>query len=803
VIEMSAQDVRKLETLIRRSKVAQEEAKKALEKLYRKNAELISRGELSYRDSTRIMTKIFTPAHKVIDRLNLPTQLDNMARFADSRVAAPLFVIDETIRNRSWIDLLVVLKELGFSLNTLFEKPLPSVDIAGARRLVRPVSKAVDNLLYTYTPFKLRGARARDYVILLLPSIRGDSISRNWFGAEANYFYEDSIKIITPDEVRPTLVNSIGDMIFVNGEHFFRLEIDRRIAQGVYYCRMGYYISPKRTCVRRSCPLWSPCQGRRFWTGPRSFYSLAKVAPNIEVRVENYEDVETLSDFGNGMLSFEKINELSARIYIASVTFLSSRMIRNPLVRLRESIGYQVSTRAIALAIDANWLREFVNELLRKDSELYTWIYTKHFILQNLDVNDVRRLAAFFWDLIRSSRNRMTNRFKRGLESRAVDDNLVTFGCQTLLHTLSHVMHEEMIAKLQTSSGNIVYAYSRRPESDGKYRIFLFENAERGLGLSESFALRIQKEGSMFVPKITEEIIKVQLLHSRSLVSSVSLKDASENVRTIMTHLDSYNRAMQTNYGISVPVEIARYILAREDRDTARLIFREDVSAFIDDILSTSQVCWDGCYQCVRLETGCHVPPYEQMFVTSKNLLLALFNAWHSMSDELAAKPPAAPKGVKKQTILEIGQAKNLFNYIRSARSEVKITSPWISQRVAKDICDLALKKNIGFEILTSLDTTVRTHKNALKIFREAGIPKIKVRVIEDKQLHAKMVLVDESSFIIGSANLTLSGLYENVESYVVLSGTDVVSRSLAEFENLWKKATPIENFDLGRINRS
>ena len=800
---MSEQDVRKLGVLIRRSKVAQEEAKKALERLYKKNAELISRGELSYGDSAKIMTKIFTPAHQVIDELGLPTQLDNMARFSDSRIAAPLFAIDETIRNRNWIDLLVVLKDLGFSLNTLFEKPLPSVDIAGVRRLTHLVSKAVDNLLYTYTPFKLRGARARDYMILLLPSIRGDSIPRNWFSVEANYFYEDSIKIITPDEIRPTPVNSIRDMIFVNGEHFFKLELDRRIAQGVYYCRMGYYISPRRTCVRRNCPLWSPCQGRRFWTGPRSFYSLAKVAPNIEVRVENYEDVETLSEFGDGILSFEKINELSARIYIASVTFLSSRMIRNPLVRLRESVGYQVSTRAVALAIDANWLRELVNELLRKDSELYTWVYTKCFILQNLDVNDVRRVATFFWGLIQSSSNRMTNRFKRGLESREVDDDLVTFGCQMLLHTLSHVMHEEMIAKLQTNSNNIIYAYSKEPESDGKYRIFLFENAERGLGLSESFALRIQKEGPVFIPKMIDEIIKVQLFHSRSLVSSASLEGASENVRTILTHLDSYNRAMQTNYGISVPVEIARYILAREDRDTARLIVREDVSAFMDDILSTSQTCWDGCYQCVRLETGCHDPPYEQMFLTSKNLVIALFNAWRSMSGELARAPPAAPKGVKKQTILEIGEAKNLFKYIRSARNEVKITSPWISHRVAKDICDLALKKNISFEILTSLDTTVRTHKNALKVFREADIPKIKVRVIEDKQLHAKMVLIDESSFIIGSANLTLSGLYENVESYVVLSDTDLVARSLTEFENLWKKATPIENFDLERISRS
>lgn len=800
---MSEEDVRKLEFLVRKSKVAQEAVRKALEKLYRKNAEMLSRGELSYPDSAKITTRIFTPIHKIIDELNLPSELDSVARFADSRIAAPLFAIDETIKNGNWIDLLSVLKELGFSLNTLFEKPLPSVDIAGTRTLAQPISKAVDNLLYTYTPFKLRGARPENYVMLLLPSTRRHSITKNWFSAEANYFYEDGIKVVTPDEVRPIRVNNLRGMLFVDGENFFRLEIDSRIVHGVYFCRMGYYISPKRTCTRRNCPLWSACdEGRRFWNGPRSFYSVAKVAPNIEVRVSNYGNIETLFTFGNGILAFEKINELSARIYIASVTFLSSRMIRNPLIKLRETIGYQVNTRAIALSIDSTWLRETIKELLLKDSELYTWVYIKYFILQNLDVNDVRRVASFFWNLIRSNRNQMTNRFNRGLKSREVDDDLITFGCQILLHTLSHVMHEDIIAKLQTNPNNIVYSYSEEPESDGKYRIFLFENAERGLGLSESFASRIRKEGRMIITKMIDDIIQIQLFHSRSLVSSASLEEASENVRTILNHLNFYNRTMQTNYGIFVPVEIVRYILAREDRDTARLVTREDVSTFMDDILSTSQMCWDGCYQCVRLETGCHNPPYEQMFLVSKNLLLALLNKVRVLfSKTLTSTSSTVTEGIEKKTILEVGKAKNLFNYIKSAQNNVKITSPWISEKVAKDICDLALKNDISFEILTSMDTSVRTHKNALRIFKQASIPKIKVRIIEDKQLHAKMVLIDQSSFIIGSANLTLSGLYENVESYVVLSDVDLVAKSVSEFVNLWKKATPIEKFDLGQTD--
>jgi len=789
---LSDEQIRELEGTVRKSKVTREEAAKSLENLDRKNAELFTRREIPYREYTKVNTKITTPSHQVLDENNLPLQLDNIARFARVRISAPLFAIDETLRSGEWIDLLVVLKDLGFSLNTLFEKPLPSVDIVGTRVGEQPFSKAVDNLLYTYTPFKLRGARREDYMILLLPSIRGNSTIRTWFSNEVNCFYENGMKVITPDEVRPTRVNEIRDLIFVNGEQYFRLEIDRRIGDGAYYCRMGQYVSPLRNCNRHDCWLWSACEGTRFWSRtPRSFYSIAKVSPNIEVRVDNYEKLETLAEFAK-VLTFEKIDELLAKVYIGSVTFMSRYMVRNPLIRLRETIGYRVNTRSIALAIDSSWLKNFVKELLLRDSVIYTWIYTKHFVLSNLDVNDVRQVSRFFWNLITSRRDDKTNRFLRGLQSRTVTEDLVAFACRVLLHTLSHVMHEEIVAVLQTASDNIVYAYSQRPENDGKFRIFLFENAERGLGLTESFATRIENSKEKMITDMIDKIIERARTCSMEIISSVSPEDASENVRTILEHLDSHNRALNTTYGISLPVEIARYILAREDNTTARIINREDVSAFIDDIMSTLPLCWDGCYHCVRLETDCHEPPYEQMFLVSKHLLIALLNEWRGTF----AKPsePLGPTATLKPPIVEIGEARNLFNYITNAKKSVRLTSPWISEQVARTICDLAANRKISFQIITSLDLDMETHRNALKVLLERKAPEIQVRVLKDKQLHAKMVLVDETLFIIGSANLTLSGLYENVESYVVLLNTDVLTESLRKFTELWSIAVPLKD---------
>ena len=787
---MSDEQIEKLKTSVRRSKVTQEEAAKSLENLDRKIAELFAKREMTHGEYGKIITRISAPSHQVLDENNLPPQLDNITRFAHVRTTASLFAIDEILRSGEWIDLLVVLKDLGFPLNTLFEKPLPSVDIVGTRAREQPISKAVDNLLYTYTPFKLRGARREDYTILLLPSIRGDSIPRTWFSNEADYFYENGVKVITPDEVRPTRVNEIRDLIFVNGEQFFRLELDRRIGDGAYYCRMGQYISPLRNCSRNICWLWDACGGTRFWSRtPRSFYSIAKVSPNIGVRVDNYEKPEVLTEFEN-ILTFEKIDELLAKIYIASVTFMSRYMVRNPLIRLKETIGYRVNTRSIALAIDASWLENFVRELLLRNSVVYTWIYTRNFVLNNFNVNDVRQVSRFFWDLITQEDNDKTSRFVRGLQSRNVTEDLVAFACRVLLHTLSHVLHEEIVSVLQTASDNIVYAYSQRPEKDGKFRIFIFENAERGLGLTESFASRIKSGKEKIVMDMINKITERAGACGIEIVSSVSMENAGNNVRTVLGHLSMYNRVLSTTYGISVPVEIARYILAREDNTTAKLIDKEDVSAFIDDILSTQPMCWDGCYQCVRLETDCHEPPYEQIFKVSKSLLMSLLNSWQESLGGKKIQPSQIERGIQ-QAVVSIGKAKNLFNHVERAKKSVKITSPWISEKVAEQICDMASKRGISFEILTSLDEAVETHKRTLKLFRDAAIPKVKIKVLKDRPLHAKMIIVDDKLLIIGSANLTLSGLYENVESYAVLTGPETVNESITKFNELWNIASP------------
>jgi len=132
------------------------------------------------------------------------------------------------------------------------------------------------------------------------------------------------------------------------------------------------------------------------------------------------------------------------------------------------------------------------------------------------------------------------------------------------------------------------------------------------------------------------------------------------------------------------------------------------------------------------------------------------------------------------------------------------VCSPWISPKYAQRLIDFA-RKGINIKIITGdselNQETLRLLQNATKPPRDwlGRIPKdwtppsLDIIVINEHSIHAK-IYVKEGYAVVGSANLTESGLWKNAEHIVIFEGEEA-EQIIADFETLYQlyKEQPLE----------
>ena len=771
----------KLQESVSISKLGIENLEEAIKKLQHAIAAPFVEGKISWTEYNDLNAPA-TLAVQLIREGSLGEKLDMLLQHASMREGTPLLAISDMLSE--YTDILEILKQLGVPLNTLFEKPLPIVAVREPSSGEVRTSKTIDNLLYSFTPYKLRGV-AGSFSILLPHSIRGDTIQQSWYGGEIYSYDSAGMRVITPDEIRPIQVRDLKNPVEVKGEYPFKLELDRSIPEHAYYCLQGYYLSYKEHCQYRGCPLWGPCGGVKYWRGPKPYQAIARISPDVKVVVDEYEFLSKLLETDKDELRLERIEELTGKIFIESVVFLSPKMLTTPMIRPKETIGYRVKTKAIALSFREDWVAGTVTGLLQANPEAFNWMYLKWYVTNNFDPNDVRGgLTPFFWNLIQhNGDDRHVAEFEKGLKARKTTSELVAFTSRTLMHSLAHLLHEELTLRLQTDGGNLIYFFSGEPDKkDGRYRIFLFENAEKGLGLTESFARRAVETGNGLFKEIMENILEEQKLCLDSQLQIPKIDPSDEDVKRIRERLDLYKGSLE-DMQLFAPVELVRYILASVDPVTKDIVNKPEFTTYVDDLLSLYPSCWDGCYNCVRLETDCHETPYEQMYSVSKVILIASLNKWMGQLGYIAAQPLK----------LKLGEASDIFNLVKGTKRSIKIITPWISKEIAEILVQMAKSSGISVELLTSDDKQVKTHTKALEILRTNTLPNVAVRVLLERRLHAKMLIIDQEMLVMGSANLTLSGMFENVENFVEITDKQTIGKSQLQFDDLWGQSTPLK----------
>lgn len=99
-----------------------------------------------------------------------------------------------------------------------------------------------------------------------------------------------------------------------------------------------------------------------------------------------------------------------------------------------------------------------------------------------------------------------------------------------------------------------------------------------------------------------------------------------------------------------------------------------------------------------------------------------------------------------------------LFPRLRDPGGDVTLCSPYLTKGIAEQLADLAAESDVDWYLMTSLDARAAAHSflsaDGLDALLDAG-----VAIRDCRGLHAKAYVVGESFAMVGSANLTSSGL--------------------------------------------
>ncbi len=111
----------------------------------------------------------------------------------------------------------------------------------------------------------------------------------------------------------------------------------------------------------------------------------------------------------------------------------------------------------------------------------------------------------------------------------------------------------------------------------------------------------------------------------------------------------------------------------------------------------------------------------------------------------------------------------------------IKIISPFISESMAKKLCDVIKKSNIKCEFITRFyleDMFAKANSmDAIEMMMDTGI-----EVYALKGLHTKLYLFDDDYGVLGSANFTAGGFKSNVELSLLMDKEDNILDELHSY---------------------
>lgn len=152
------------------------------------------------------------------------------------------------------------------------------------------------------------------------------------------------------------------------------------------------------------------------------------------------------------------------------------------------------------------------------------------------------------------------------------------------------------------------------------------------------------------------------------------------------------------------------------------------------------------------------------------------------------------------RTFVGRGAGVHFLDDLFMSEKYVYVVSRWISPVYAKRLIRMA-REGVEVKVITSND---KLNKDALKILLKAikppkllvfmsgewQPPNMELGVIKEQYLHVKMYLFDDKLAVVGSANFTEAGMYQNIEHIVIFDKPEEIEKIKYDFKKLWKLYT-------------
>jgi dsRNA-specific ribonuclease/HKD family nuclease len=135
------------------------------------------------------------------------------------------------------------------------------------------------------------------------------------------------------------------------------------------------------------------------------------------------------------------------------------------------------------------------------------------------------------------------------------------------------------------------------------------------------------------------------------------------------------------------------------------------------------------------------------------------------------------------------------FSLLSNASEEIILVAPYIKHDVTRKILRLAVQKGVHIRTITRLRAEDLSGKasdlDAIKLLTNTHLG-IRLETRRRDNLHTKLYIVDDKVAIVGSANLSYSGLRHNHETCVVLNTPADIAAARSIFDSLWSDAPTI-----------